>query len=511
MQLNLHNTTVIILHILWIVTRNSRALLPEPRDNHGLTYTREALLQLRSSMPCGIKPSSVLPAEKRPRKRGKRGGVRTRLRKRPFKPPLPLIIMSNVRSLWNKIDVLHAKCRVERTYDEASVIALTETWLDEATPDAEVDLDNLTIIRADRTKKSGKGRVGGVCMYINDRWCKNIKTHNKICTPDVEMLTLSLRPFHLAREFPTVVISRLYVPPSADANTAAETVACIISDMQGKYPSTLVFITGDFNSCRLDKVLPSFHQYVDIPTRRKNILDLCYGSIPDAYTSRCQAPLGYCDHNIIILFPVYTTELKWYKPKTYSTLQWSEGSITCLQGSLACTDWDVFSNGSLNERPSVITDYIKFCISTMVPVKVFKKYPNSKPWITPHIMHSFKKKQLAFQQQDWVSLKLITRQIENEIYKAKLRYKEKLELEFNTMNTRQAFQKVRTLTGLDPQPRLAAINDPTTFAETLNTFYSQFDTMDCSEECEALLEPHTHTPPSQYARPPSVRRMYVGS
>ncbi len=187
--------------------------------------------------------------------------------------------------------------------------------------------------------------------------------------------------------------------------------------------------------------------------------------------------------------------------------QWSEGSITCSQGSLACTDWDVFSDGSLNERPSVITDYIKFCISTTVPVKVFKKCPKSKPWITPHIMHSFKKKQLAFQQQDRVSLKLITRQIKNEIYKAKLRYKEKLELEFSTMNTRQAFQKVRTLTGLDPQPRLAAINDPTTFAETLNTFYSRFDTMDCSEECEVMLE----SPPSQYTRPPSVRRMHVGS
>lgn len=86
-----------------------------------------------------------------------------------------------------------------------------ETWLDEVTPDA-------------------KG--GGVCMYIIDRLCKNIKIHSKICTPDVEMLTLSLRCFHLAREFSTIVISCLYVPPSANYDIAAEIVASTISDMQ---------------------------------------------------------------------------------------------------------------------------------------------------------------------------------------------------------------------------------------------------------------------------------------
>lgn len=45
--------------------------------------------------------------------------------------------------------------------------------------------------------------------------------------------------------------------------------------------------------------------------------------------------------------------------------QWSEDAIARLQGSLACTDWDVFE-GSLEERVSVITDYIHLSTSLSV-------------------------------------------------------------------------------------------------------------------------------------------------
>ncbi|KAJ8353443.1 hypothetical protein SKAU_G00210100 [Synaphobranchus kaupii] len=56
------------------------------------------------------------------------------------------------------------------------------------------------------------------------------------------------------------------------------------------------------------------------------------------------------------------------------------------------------------------------------------------------------------------------------------------------MNTTEAFQKVRTLTGNDSKPMPSAITDPLSFAEDLNIFYARFDTTNCSEECRALLE-----------------------
>ena len=153
-MINLHKAIGIVFIILWIICKESGALLPEPRVNarvNGLTYSQDDLLQLRSSMPYGIQ-APILPGEIRRRKRGRRGGVQTRVRKRPHRPPLPTIILANVRSLRKQMDELHAKCQVERTFKEACIISVTESFLDETVADSEVHLDGFTLFRADRTR-----------------------------------------------------------------------------------------------------------------------------------------------------------------------------------------------------------------------------------------------------------------------------------------------------------------------------------------------------------------------
>ncbi|KAL0168321.1 hypothetical protein M9458_036543, partial [Cirrhinus mrigala] len=455
-------------------------------DQKLLTYSRADLLQLQSSALCQQKPSVALPPEIKLRRRGRRGGVRTRLRKRPFRPPLPSIILANVRSLRNKMDLLHAKCSMERGYKDACIIVLTETWLDEEVPESEVSLDHFTILRADRTHPSGKVRGGGICIYVNNRWCDNIKIHNRICTPDVEMMTVSLRPFHLPREFQTVVITCVYICPSANARVAAELVADNANTMLATYPEAPAFILGDFNNCRLNDVLPSFHQFVDVPTRKENTLDLCYGNVAGAYTARAFPPLGFSDHNVIFLLPQYKPKLKRIKPTIYSATLWSEDAIEQLQGSLACTDWGIFQ-GTLDERVSTITDYIKFCIHTTIPTRTVKRYPNSKPWITPHIKYALKEKRAAFKKKDWVTLKILNRQIKNDIIRAKMQYKNKLEQEFSNMNTKQAFQKIKTLTGQEQNYHHQSSPDPLYLANTLNSFFNRFDTHDHTPTCEELL------------------------
>lgn len=129
---------------------------------------------------------------------------------------------------------------------------------------------------------------------------------------------------------------------------------------------------GDFNSCRLDSVLPSFKQYVDSHTRKEKVLDLGYGNISNAYTARMQPPLGSTDHNIVFLLPQSRKLLKREKPAKYSIAQWSEDTTAQLQGSFACTDWSIF-DGNLDIETETITDYIKFCMTTTIPVKTVKK------------------------------------------------------------------------------------------------------------------------------------------
>ena len=102
-----------------------------------LTYSRDDLLQLRSSILCKVGPVDPIPPELRSRRRGRRGGVRTRLRKRRFKPHLPSIILANVRSLKPKMDVLHASCRLKRA---GSSQARRYIHLDRARPRSEIKL-----------------------------------------------------------------------------------------------------------------------------------------------------------------------------------------------------------------------------------------------------------------------------------------------------------------------------------------------------------------------------------
>ncbi len=179
---------------------------------------------------------------------------------------------------------------------------------------------------------------------------------------------------------------------------------------------------------------------------------ICYGNIPDAFRVFSYPPLGLTDHNVICLLPLYRQELKRHKPQCYSAPQWSKDPIAHLQGSLACNDWSVF-DGDLNDRVSVITNYTNFCINIRIPVKTIKNYPEPK------------RKHEAFRLNNWEGLKLASRKIKNEVCRAKLKFKDKLESEFASMYTKQAFQKVKILTGCESKFNISVITDPESFAK----------------------------------------------
>ena len=316
-----------------------------------------------------------------------------------------------------------------------------------------------------------------------------MKVHTQVCTPNVELLTLSVRPFYLPREFPTIVLSCVYVPPDANPRAAAETIASHTQPMQSRYPDAPVFIMGDFNKCRLSDVLPSFHQYVDVPTRNLKTIDLCYGTIDAAYSARAHPALGRADHNVISLTPAYRQALKRSKPVRVQVRQWTAESVARLQGSFACTDWDTLApeTESIDDRVSVITDYINFCIENEIKSKTVKVFPNSKPWFSQDIGRSLKDKQAAFLLDDKHALKQANCQLQTDIKLAKQQYKDKVEAEFKNMNTKQAFNHLKNMAGTNTKQSTTPPDDPLTFATQLNTFYNRFNTHDFSTACTDLL------------------------
>ena len=68
-------------------------------------------------------------------------------------------------------------------------------------------------------------------MFVNERWCnpRHVSVKEQRCTRDIELLAVSIRPYHLPREFSHVIAITVYIPPSADAAAACELLHTVVS------------------------------------------------------------------------------------------------------------------------------------------------------------------------------------------------------------------------------------------------------------------------------------------
>ena len=350
-----------------------------------IQYTRSELLNLRSTSHSDLGPSTSLLEEKLlelniysashstpwlPAQKGRRSGTFARFRRRPYRPPLPALLLSNVRSLRHKMDELQLMIQTDKDYSDCSAICLTETWLDQSVPDQAVTLPGFTLHRSDRSSKlSGKAKGGGVCIMINERWCTNSTELTHVCSPHLEYLTVKCRPSFLPREFASIIMICVYIPPEANANTTIAELANYVSSVENSHPDPAVIVLGDFNQTNLSSELPGYHQQVNCPSRGTNTLDHCYTSIREAYRAFPRAPLGRSDHAMLLLIPKYRQKVKSSKTPTTFLRCWSPEAIEQLRGCFACTDWDIFhAAGDLNDVTEAVTSYVNYCVDLCIPL-----------------------------------------------------------------------------------------------------------------------------------------------
>ncbi len=176
-------------------------------------------------------PCITIPAVRRRRhrerkqKRGCRAGALARLRWQPHRPPLPSLFLTNARSLANKMDELRLQVATCNIVKDSCMLLTTETWLHSFIPNPK--LVGYTAQRHDRTRDSSKSRGGGLCVYVNNNWCTDTVTVDSHCSPDLEYVTVKCRPIYLPREFTVVMITAVYIPPDANANTWASQTTCL--------------------------------------------------------------------------------------------------------------------------------------------------------------------------------------------------------------------------------------------------------------------------------------------
>ncbi|XDV25563.1 hypothetical protein PO909_029463 [Leuciscus waleckii] len=88
---------------------------------------------------------------------------------------------------------------------------------------------------------------GGVCVYINERWCKNYTVRDSHCSEDIELLSLSVRPYYLPREFGQVFVTVVYIHPRSNTKVAANRIYDTMAKLENMAPDAPKFVLGDFN------------------------------------------------------------------------------------------------------------------------------------------------------------------------------------------------------------------------------------------------------------------------
>lgn len=144
------------------------------------------------------------------------------------------------------------------------MLVITAIWLDQA---PRMLLSNSTVFRADRLLTLGKAEE--VDFVFTQTMCGV----NTIAT-DIEYLMIQDRSFHLPREFISIVITAIYVPPQANTRLVMHL---------STQPHNIVTVAGDLNFLNLNSVLHKFHKYVNFPTRERNTPELVYCNISQAY------------------------------------------------------------------------------------------------------------------------------------------------------------------------------------------------------------------------------------
>ncbi|XP_055367950.1 uncharacterized protein LOC129604646 [Betta splendens] len=462
-----------------------------------IVYTAEQLIALRSAVVLPRDRHEITAEVLVKSRRGRRAGKLRREKTRRFRPAVPSVIMGNVRSLANKIDELAALTRYQREYRTSSVLLFTETWLTSLISDSTVALDKFHLLRADRTENSGKRKGGGLAVFVNIRWCmpRHCTVKMKLCNRDIELLAVGMRPFYLPREFTHVIIIAVYVPPSANADTASETLLSVTSRLQTQHPQALFLISGDFNHAPPSAALPTYTQYVTCPTRDNKTLDLFYANTKEAYAASSLPPLGRADHNILHLLPVYKPVVHRQPVVPRTVKRWTAESEEALRDCFNTTVWTELCDPhgeDINAITDCVTDYINFCCENTVPTRRVLCFTNSKPWVTPDIKALLKEKKRAFKSGDREELRRAQKELRRKIREGKSSYRRKMEEQLQQNNVSEVWRSLKTISGFKaPHPQAEG---DLSWVNELNSHFNRFDqapTHTSQQLPPNLLSPHT--------------------
>ena len=158
-----------------------------------------------------------------------------------------------------------------------------------------------------------------------------------------------------------------------------------------------------------------------------------------------------------------------------------------------CTDWGVFKEAATNihKYTETVSDYITFCEGLCIATKTITSYPNDKPWFNTYIKHKLQAKQDAYKDNDKDKYKTARYAAEKAGKTGKAKYREKLEENLTTNNSKNIWQGLKAITNYNPSPKNTTATD-SNLPDILNDFRRRFDKLNTTS-------PSSITPSSSLA------------
>lgn len=93
------------------------------------------------------------------------------------------------------------------------------------------------MLTVNRPRENSKRKGGGLAAFLND-----ITVKEQLCGREFELLAISMQPHYL--------LLWCYVPLSANANAACDSLHSMVRRLQTQHPQAQFLISGDFNHVR---------------------------------------------------------------------------------------------------------------------------------------------------------------------------------------------------------------------------------------------------------------------
>lgn len=269
---------------------------------------------------------------------------------------------------------------------------ITETHLNADILEAEINIQDYTVARTDRSNRDG----GGVCIYIQDRLTSTVlyTNSNSVC----EILIVKIISINL-------VICLVYRPPDCDHQ---EFLPCLdeIRNILKDHEDSKILLLGDLNMPKINwsdtanpKLPPSsdqsnikiqmtalleltdeflLNQLVNNPTRGENILDIAFTNITsdliDCVITKCAT---MSDHNIVDMkFPniegteTHADSITIESNSPLGKLNFYKSDWDQIRSELSSVDWsNLLEDKSVNEQHTAMITIVTDVAEKYTPVK----------------------------------------------------------------------------------------------------------------------------------------------